>query len=90
MQFRLRGVPTTLTTSIQLLVGNGSGTAGTWSVSPGATIPDGVVLLFGDGLSIQTVLPFRKLTFTKPIPLGAVLEVYDRDSRTVILSKAIP
>jgi alpha-tubulin suppressor-like RCC1 family protein len=90
LQIRIRNVATTLDVSTTVPCGIPPGTDRPWNKSSLVTISDGIVLIFGEGLSFETVVPFDKLRFSQVLPTAAIVEIFDLDRNIVVTSKTIP
>ena len=88
LQIRIRQVPTDFDTYTMLdceTAQSATATPVVWKKSPSITIPDGVVLV-ADTIDLMTVSTFRKIYFPNDIPNGAIVEIYNKDTDTVVAS----
>ncbi|MBF0543001.1 MAG: fibronectin type III domain-containing protein [Candidatus Riflebacteria bacterium] len=87
-QIHIRNVPTSLNVATQIKYG--SSEPGTpLSYEKTGVLPDGIILtmktLVGD-----TVRPFNQLIFSADLPIGAIVEIYNKDTERVITSTTMP
>lgn len=89
MQIRIRNVPAGFTNSAQIKCGSASGSFYTWKPSRFVNSGEGVVMVFGNGLQFETVQTFQSITFALPLPIGAIVEVLDKDKNRIVASAVI-
>ena len=87
LQIRIRNVPADfdVTTFVTCYTASLPEREILWYKSPQVTITDGIVLICSV-MEPYTVKPFDMLRFTKELPNGAIIEIYDNDSKQVIRS----
>ena len=89
MQIRIKNVPDNfdLCTLVKCLP---TGSYKKWKRSPYVNIPDGIALVFVDGISFATVMEFDRLQFSAKLPAGATVEIYNKDKSKVVASATVP
>jgi hypothetical protein len=86
MQIYVRNVPANYEVTAFVLSAPKPGVVKEWRKNPNVHISDGIGLVFIEGLAFNTLLPFDQIYLSKPLPSGAILQIFDKDRNLILAS----
>ncbi len=89
MQIRILNVPDTFDVHTMIKCLPAPGSDRKWKRSQYVSISNGIALVFVDGISFATVMEFDRLQFSGKLPVGAIVEIYNKDKSTVVASSTV-
>ncbi len=85
LQVKIHGVDSTFdpVTMLDCSKGTATSTPIEWAKSPSISLSDGVILVC-KSIDLMTVNDFNSIFFSETIPNGALIEIYNKDTDTVV------